>query len=227
MFRDRLAVRLPDKARERERAPLYRLPFFCVCFLAIHHFYFPVFWTRRGHKCLPFSPPGGCLNFYRSEGSALLAPLVDCRRSLLTHALALSAMRERHTYKVCTFLVSFLRTRRDSTTCSHTLYSSTIHSLILSSNAHLSQCHTTTTVYTSYHIPPHFASKPRRNQDHRYYGSNQCTTAFSAQPTPTPQKPCYHIQPHFGLQTYPASNLPKGTQEIWQPPLPPTTKRGS
>ena len=45
------------------------------------HFYFPaqlvggflpsgIFWTSRGHRCRPFSPPVRASNFYRAQGSA-------------------------------------------------------------------------------------------------------------------------------------------------------------
>ena len=49
-----------------------------------------MFWTSRGHRCRPFSPPLRAFNFYRAQGS-VFPLLVDFHRMVLTHALALSA----------------------------------------------------------------------------------------------------------------------------------------
>ena len=71
-------------------------------FFFSHHFYVPaqlvgdlpsaIFWTSRGHRCRPFSPPVRAFNLYRAWGSAFPL-LVDFHRMLLliTHALVLSA----------------------------------------------------------------------------------------------------------------------------------------
>ena len=39
------------------------------------------FWTGRGHRCRPFSPPTLAFNFYRAKGSAI-SLLVDCSSSV-------------------------------------------------------------------------------------------------------------------------------------------------
>ena len=40
--------------------------FFFFCTLSLSSF-----WTSRGHRCRPFSPPVLAFNFYRAEGSAI------------------------------------------------------------------------------------------------------------------------------------------------------------
>ena len=42
--------------------------FFFFFFLTLLLF---IFWTSRGHRCRPFSPPVLAFNFYRGQGSAI------------------------------------------------------------------------------------------------------------------------------------------------------------
>ena len=52
----------------------------------------PVHWAARGHKGSTHLSPVHALSFYRALGSAL-PQLVDFHRTLLNHALALSAVK--------------------------------------------------------------------------------------------------------------------------------------
>ena len=57
-------------------------------------------WTSRGRRCLPFSPAGTRLHFYRAQGFAafplfnLFRMLVDLHRTSPTHALAFSGCKK-------------------------------------------------------------------------------------------------------------------------------------
>ena len=44
-----------------------------ILFLFFTHIYqvLSIFWTSRGHRCSPFSPPVLAFNFYRAQGSAI------------------------------------------------------------------------------------------------------------------------------------------------------------
>ena len=65
------------------------------------------FWTSRGHRCRPFSPPVLAFNFYRARGSAIPL-LVDFSSSVLpTRALALSRSQIVHKKKVQTILCGY------------------------------------------------------------------------------------------------------------------------
>ena len=58
------------------------------------------FWTSRGHRCRPFSPPGSCLQFFLSRiGFSIFHCSSIFHRLLLTHALALSASQFVHKKK--------------------------------------------------------------------------------------------------------------------------------
>ena len=103
-------TRMRQEIEKANRDPTFFFFFF------YHHFHFPaqlvvlpsaIFWTSRGHRCRPFSPPARAFNFHRAEGSAFPL-LVDFHRILLTHALALFAnqffLQEKVPTSMCTCL---------------------------------------------------------------------------------------------------------------------------
>ena len=76
--------------------PLCKTKYFYLI-IFIHHFYFPALWTSRGHRCPTgvFLSPPQCRHPFVFIAERVQHPLlVDFHRNLLTHALALSAMRK-------------------------------------------------------------------------------------------------------------------------------------
>ena len=51
-------------------------------FLSFSHILLASFWTSRGHRCRPFSPPVLAFIFYRAWGSAAIPLLVDFSSSV-------------------------------------------------------------------------------------------------------------------------------------------------
>lgn len=103
-YNDRALRRIDCLSTMPERRPCHTIRHDHFLFYFFNHrFYFPALWTSRGYRSLPFSPPvHACLHLFVAQhrfGSA--SPLlVHFHRSLLTHALALSATIKRHNHTI-------------------------------------------------------------------------------------------------------------------------------